>query len=211
MGYTYTKIDFCCLPKIQMQLGGKNKTKQIALKSKTKQNPKNQMQLGILYSNLWIWQPLSGRPVPRPGGSCYLQEPGQLAVSVVDVLVAALVAQRIDAVAQGQQRAVDVRPLFHALPSVLCLRGKKGTLLPALGPSWVVNPCLSPGTLKHWGDAVGPVLLSAQESWRAFEKVRDRKASEQGLLRRAEGLALVTPRAGLVAQPRPAQRRWRKS
>ena len=60
-------------------------------------------------------------PGPRPSGSWYLQEAGELAVAIVDVLVGALVTQCIDAVAQGQQRAVDVGPLFHALPTVLRL------------------------------------------------------------------------------------------
>lgn len=60
-------------------------------------------------------------PVPRPGLFWYLQEPGELAVPIVDVLVATLVAQGVDAVAQGQQRAVNVSPLLHALPPILCL------------------------------------------------------------------------------------------
>ena len=81
------------------------------------------MQPGILYFPLRSWQPHPGCPGPGPGGSWYLQEAGELAVTIVDVLVGALVAQRIDAVPQGQQRAVDVGPLFHALPTVLCLRG----------------------------------------------------------------------------------------
>ena len=38
----------------------------------------------------------------------YLQQSGQLAVSVVDVLVAVLLTQSVDAVTQSQQRAVDV-------------------------------------------------------------------------------------------------------
>ena len=81
------------------------------------------MQLDILYFSLCSWQPHPGCPGPRPSGSWYLQEAGELAVAIVDVLVGALVTQRIDAVAQGQQRAVDVGPLFHALPTVLRLGG----------------------------------------------------------------------------------------
>lgn len=70
--------------------------------------------------------PLLG-PGPRPSLSGYLQEPGELAVSVVDVLIAALVAQCVDAVAQGKQRAVDVGPLLHALPPVLRLGRQQRT------------------------------------------------------------------------------------
>ena len=58
---------------------------------------------------------------PRPSLFWYLQEPGELAVPIVDVLIATLIAQRVDAVAQGQQRAVDVGSLLHALSPVLCL------------------------------------------------------------------------------------------
>lgn len=51
----------------------------------------------------------------------YLQQAGQLAVSVVDVLGAVFVTQSVDAVAQSQQGAVDVGPLFQPLTSVLSL------------------------------------------------------------------------------------------
>lgn len=67
------------------------------------------------------WQAHSLLTVARPGVLWYLQEPGELAVPIVDVLITALVTQRIDAVAQGQQRAVDVGSFLHALPPVLCL------------------------------------------------------------------------------------------
>lgn len=60
-------------------------------------------------------------PVPRASLFWYLQKPGELAVPIVDILVAAFVTQRVDAVAQGQQRAIDVGSLLHALPPVLCL------------------------------------------------------------------------------------------
>lgn len=42
----------------------------------------------------------------------YLQKTSQLAVSVVDILVAVFVTQGVDAVAQGQEGAVDVGSLF---------------------------------------------------------------------------------------------------
>lgn len=42
----------------------------------------------------------------------HLQQTGQLAVPVVDVLGAVLVAQRVDAVAQSQEGTVNVGPLF---------------------------------------------------------------------------------------------------
>lgn len=51
----------------------------------------------------------------------YLQQAGQLAVSVVDILGAVFVTQRVDAVAQSQERAVDVGALFQSLTSVLGL------------------------------------------------------------------------------------------
>ena len=63
--------------------------------------------------------------MPRPSCGWYLQEPGELAVAIVDVLVATLVAQGVDAVAQCQQRAVDVGPLLHTLPTILCLGGEQ--------------------------------------------------------------------------------------
>ena len=61
----------------------------------------------------------------------YLQQSSELAVSVVDILVAVLVTQGIDTVAQGKQGAVDVSAFFQPLTSVLSLRqrggrGKKG-------------------------------------------------------------------------------------
>ena len=52
----------------------------------------------------------------------YLQQSSELAVSVVDILVAVLVTQGIDAVAQGKQGAVDVSPFFQPLTPVLSLR-----------------------------------------------------------------------------------------
>lgn len=70
------------------------------------------MELGALYLSLfdlgaWLhW---------------YLEEPGELAITIVDILVAALVAQSVDTVAQGQQGAVDVGSFLHTLPTVLCL------------------------------------------------------------------------------------------
>lgn len=42
----------------------------------------------------------------------HLEQPSQLAVAVVDVFGAVLVAQRVDAVAQSQQGAVDVSALL---------------------------------------------------------------------------------------------------
>ena len=58
----------------------------------------------------------------------YLQQASELAVSVVDVLVAVLVTQGVDAVAQCKQGAVDVSPFFQPLTPVLSLRqrGKEG-------------------------------------------------------------------------------------
>lgn len=51
----------------------------------------------------------------------YLQQAGQLAVPVVDVLGAVLVAQGVDAVPQSQEGPVDVGPLLQTLPPVLGL------------------------------------------------------------------------------------------
>lgn len=53
----------------------------------------------------------------------YLQQARELAVAEVHVLsaAAALLAECIDAVAQGQQGAVDVCALLHSLASVLSL------------------------------------------------------------------------------------------
>lgn len=56
----------------------------------------------------------------------YLQQAGQLAVSVVDVLGAVFVTQGVDAVAQSQEGAVDVGPLFQPLTSVLSLTDAVG-------------------------------------------------------------------------------------
>lgn len=55
----------------------------------------------------------------------YLQQAGQLAVPVVDVLGAVLVAQGVDAVPQSQEGPVDVGPLLQTLPSVLGLAAGK--------------------------------------------------------------------------------------
>lgn len=55
----------------------------------------------------------------------YLQQTGQLAVSVVDVLGAVFVTQSVDAVAQRQEGAVNVGPLLQPLPSVLSLTEQK--------------------------------------------------------------------------------------
>lgn len=55
----------------------------------------------------------------------YLQQAGQLAVSVVDVLGAIFVTQGVDAVAQSQQGAVDVGPLFQSLSPVLGLTDRQ--------------------------------------------------------------------------------------
>lgn len=65
----------------------------------------------------------------RPSLLWYLQEPGEFAVPVVDVFITALVTQRVDAVAQGQQRAVDVGSFLHALPPVLRLGRWQGVSL----------------------------------------------------------------------------------
>lgn len=46
------------------------------------------------------------------------QQSGQLAIPVVDVTTASS-AQRVDHVAERQQRAVDVSPLQQSLPSIL--------------------------------------------------------------------------------------------
>jgi len=51
----------------------------------------------------------------------YLQEASQLAVSVVDVLVAIFVAEGVNAVAQSQKGAVDVGSFFQPLTSILSL------------------------------------------------------------------------------------------
>ena len=83
-------------------------------------------------------------PAPGSGHGWYLQEPSELAVAIVDVLVVVLVAQRVDAVAQGQQGAVDVCPLLHALPAVLGLGTGRGWLSPPLPwGSWVPTPSCS--------------------------------------------------------------------
>lgn len=52
----------------------------------------------------------------------YLQQTRQLAVPVVDVLVAVPLAEGIDAVAQCQEGAVDMGSFFQPLSSVLRLR-----------------------------------------------------------------------------------------
>lgn len=65
------------------------------------------------------WQQRGG------GGSSYLQQTGQLAVSVVDVLVAGFFAEGVDAVPQRQEGAVDVGPLFEALTPILSLTDKE--------------------------------------------------------------------------------------
>lgn len=57
----------------------------------------------------------------RSGTVSYLQQTGQLAVPVVDILGAVLVAQSVDAVAQSQEGTVNVGPLFQTLTSVLSL------------------------------------------------------------------------------------------
>lgn len=62
----------------------------------------------------------------------HLEQAGQLAVAVIGVFGARLVAQSLDAVAQGQQRAVDVGSLLHPLPVVLRL-GREGK---AGGKTW---------------------------------------------------------------------------
>lgn len=51
----------------------------------------------------------------------YLQQAGQLAVSIVDVLGPVFVTQGVDAVAQRQEGAVDVGPLLQSLTPVLGL------------------------------------------------------------------------------------------
>lgn len=66
--------------------------------------------------------------------STHLQQARELAVPKVDVLrAAALLTQRVDAVAQRQQRAVDVRALLHPLATVLGLwerPAEPGTCVP---------------------------------------------------------------------------------
>lgn len=57
------------------------------------------------------------RPTPhshtqQQGMKLHLEQPSQLAVPVVDVLCAVLVAERVDAVSQSQQGAVDVGALL---------------------------------------------------------------------------------------------------
>ena len=54
--------------------------------------------------------------VPPEGA---LQESGELAVPVVDIVGPSGSPEGIDAVAQGQEGAVDVGPLDHTLTSVL--------------------------------------------------------------------------------------------
>lgn len=58
--------------------------------------------------------------------SAYLEQAREFAVPEVHVLgaAAALLAERVDAGAQGQQGAVDVRALLHPLAAVLGLRGR---------------------------------------------------------------------------------------
>ena len=51
-------------------------------------------------------------------GERVLEQPGELGVSPVDELGLAL-GERVDAVAQGEERAVDVRALLQALALVL--------------------------------------------------------------------------------------------
>ena len=51
-------------------------------------------------------------------GKGVLEESGQLGVAVVDELTLAL-RQRVDAVPQGEQRAVDVGALFQPLAAIL--------------------------------------------------------------------------------------------
>lgn len=52
----------------------------------------------------------------------YLQEASQLAVSIVDVLVAIFVTQGVNAVAQSQEGAIDVSSFFQSLTSILSLK-----------------------------------------------------------------------------------------
>ena len=89
--------------------------------------------LGKIYSkrHLCIGLKLEKLGLPFHLVLTYLQQSSELAVSVVDILVAVLVTQGIDTVAQGKQGAVDVSPFFQPLTPVLSLRqrggrGKKG-------------------------------------------------------------------------------------
>ena len=48
-----------------------------------------------------------------------LQEPGELAVSIVDIVGSCVPPESIDTVPQGQQGAVDVSTLYHTLATIL--------------------------------------------------------------------------------------------
>lgn len=48
-----------------------------------------------------------------------LQEPGELTVSIVDIVGSCVPPESIDTVSQGQQGAVDVSTLYHTLATIL--------------------------------------------------------------------------------------------
>lgn len=93
----------------------------------------------------------------RTAAAGYLQQARELAVPEVHVLgpAAAFLAERVDAVAERQQGAVDVGALLHPLTAVLGLGGR------GRGPHYARTPLppKQPALPTAWGLGVGARTL----------------------------------------------------